>query len=214
MIKVISPHGNISVPTIRRALFVLHPWTRKMAGGGSWRGFRNYLLHYRANPRGVEYMLSVASEFRAKYAANASVELLTEPTLLEKIPERHRSWIGKIWTELRVENLIGNGYDTVIFLYPDAIGLGWKETERKLLHLKAPQYLVINGRKRIFVWDRDSRGALALRRFVAKAWVLEMILGPVLLCVSTILVLYDSLVSQFNRLMRRNPKLWRITEMP
>ncbi len=199
MIKIISPHANIPVPAIRRALFVLQPWARKMAGGSSWRDFRNYLLHYRGNPRSVEYMLDVASEFRVKYAANASVELLAEPTLLEMIPERHRSWIKKIWTELRVESLNRNAYDTIIYLYSDAIGLGWGEIERKLLRLKAAQYLVINGRRRIFVWNRDSRRALALRRFIAKTWVLEMLLVPALLCVSGILALYDSLAGEVNK---------------
>ncbi len=199
MIRIISPHANVPVPTMKRILCVFRPWLRENGGKNKWKDYRDYLIHYRANPRGMEYMLDLASEFRAKYASSAFVDLLAEQTIPDAIPERHRSWIKKVWTELQIESLAENGYDTIIYLYPDAIGLGWNHIERILLRLKTRHYLVINGRRRIFVWDRDSRRALALRRFIAKAWALEMLLAPALLCVSGILALYDSLAGQVNR---------------
>lgn len=58
------------------------------------------------------------------------------------------------------------GADTVVLLYPDALGLGFRALEREVWSLKKTwaSVRVLNGRRRFFLLDGPSRRALALRR--------------------------------------------------
>ena len=113
MIKTIEPHANISVPSIERMLFVLHPAALEMIKQRRRWYIRDNLLHHRANPRSVEYMLECAGDFKVRYAPNTSIDLLTASPLDPAVSEKHRSWIGQIWAGTSVGSLVEQGYDTV-----------------------------------------------------------------------------------------------------
>lgn len=157
MIKIISPYANTTLSPIERVLFVVRQWR---TGESGRRASGRQLLEYRANPRSLEYMLDRAAEFKAQFAPGAAADVLVTGEAV--IPEKHRVWIRQVQTA----PVNFNGYDTVVLLYPDAIGLGWGPVERSLRDLRARQYLIINGRRRIFVWDDASRCALAWRRLL------------------------------------------------
>ena len=193
MIKTLAPHANIPTPDMERILFLMRPWTTNIRGSMYWLQRRNFLLYFRSNPRSTEYMLEQANEFHMKYAKEACCDFFLDPRIEEEGPYQHRSWISKELTELSSDELAKSNYDTIVFLYSDAIGLGWEGVERKMHRLKTAQYIVINGRRRIFVWDATSRRALAFRRLVSRAWWLELFLSPVLWIVAMILAQYDAM---------------------
>ncbi len=191
MINIISPHANVPLPPIERALFVLRPWLPTDSDGITET--RRRLLEYRANPRSVEYMLDRAEEFKTQYATNAITDVLVERDA--SVPEKHRTWIRQV----QVAGSRLSGYDAVIFLYPDAIGLGWDATEQSLRQLNTRQYLVINGRRRIFVWDDASRRALAWRRLLYRVSFLELLFAPVMFIAASWFALSDALTRRAQR---------------
>jgi hypothetical protein len=194
--KIMAPHANTAVLPIKNILFVLHPWTIEARNDASWMAVRDYVVHYRANPRPMEYMLDLASDFVSRYARGANIALLTHENLLAEIPEKHRSWPSRIFSDFDVSNLSRKNYDTVVLLYHDPIGLGWEDLEKTLKKIHVSQYVVINGRRREFIWDQSARRAIAFRRFLAKAWWLELLLVPLVWVIATFFYLSDALTGK------------------
>ena len=71
--------------------------------------------------------------------------------------------------------------------------MGWEDIETNLKKLKAVQYIVLNGRRREFIWDQEARRALAIRRFIEKAGWIEALLGPWLWITASLFYLSDLL---------------------
>jgi len=217
VVRILAPHATVPVPTMRRVLCVLHPtrihtrWEKAIAGSpvgefdvGRLSSIRKLLFwkshmqYFRANPRDVTYMLRLAYGFLKEHAPSTEVDLLVEATLVDRIPEEFRQWprVLSIMQEpdaTMVRTLTGGGYDTIVLLYPDAIGLGWGHVERIVAHLNPPHTLVINGRRRVFAWDKKSRRMLTWRRLVESSWVLELVMIPTVLLVSVLLGAWDAL---------------------
>ncbi len=191
--KILAPHANTSTLPIKRILFVLHPWSLKARNDGSWMAVRDYVVHYRANPRSLEYMLDLASDFVIRYAKDTRIELLTHENLLAELPEKYRSWPSGIYTDIDLSDLSSRNYDTVVFLYHDPIGLGWENLEKALKKLNASQYIVINGRRREFIWDPSARRVLAFRRFLVRAWWLELLFVPLVWATAIFFYLSDAI---------------------
>ena len=194
--RTLPPHPDVCAPEVSRPLLVMRPWTLPTGGKGSWREYRKWLLHYRANPRNVGYMMDRADEFLRQRAPGANIDVLAGPDLRDQVRDQDRPWVGRIWTEADADSLKEARYDTIVLAYPDAIGLGWGPTERLLLSLKAAHYVVINGRRRVFFWDRATRRELRLRRFMAKAWVFEMMLVPFVLAATVGFAVCDALTGR------------------
>jgi len=182
MIKIFSPRANTSLSPIEHVLFVLRPWR---TGEGGRTASQRQLLEYRANPRSVEYMLDRAAEFKAQSTPGAVADVLVAGEAL--IPEKHRTWMRQVQTA--PANL--SGYDMVVLLYPDAIGLDWEPVEQSLRDLCARAYLVINGRRRIFVWDDASRRVLAWRRLLYRVSFLEGLFALLLFIAGVWFVVVD-----------------------
>jgi len=124
-------------------------------------------------------------------AAGAQDGLLEIGKLWQCFPENPASWpsdLGKKLTE--------GYYDTVIFMFPDAVGLGFDGVERVFTKFNYERVLVINGRRRFFILDSHSRKALIFRRFMARAWGFEMLLVPFILVIAAVLAFYDALTGQ------------------
>jgi hypothetical protein len=190
-LKIIAPHSNTSLAPISNILFVLRPWTLRQRNGVSWGAIRDFILHYRANPRSAEYMLELASEFKNNHASGATAELLVDDSLLADISDKHRTWFNRIFTHFTFDELSNKNYDTVALLYEDPIGLGWENIEGTLKKLKSAQTIVINGRRREFIWDEDAQRTLATRRFFAKAGWIESLLVPWLWISASLFYLSD-----------------------
>lgn len=191
--KIFAPHANAALAPVRSVLFVLRPWELSL-GGSRWRDHRKRVAHYRSNPRDAEYMLDRAAEFRQVFAPAAAADLLAELAPGEEIPHKHGTAFNRTWSIAQLdERVTGNGYDTIVFLYADAIGLGWEATEKAFSRIKVAQYVVINGRRRVFLWDGASRRALAWRRRIIRTWWLEVLLVPAVLVAAAVFAGWDAL---------------------
>jgi len=192
MIKRIAPHANTTIVPIKNALLVLRPWTL-LASTTGWKAHRDMIVHYRANPRSTVYMLERAHKFISIHAKDATIDLFVHKDVVAEVPANDYPWVRNLLGDDELNILSGSQYDTIVFLYADAIGMGWDDFEKKMFRFSHAQIIVINGRRRIFLWDPDSRRMLRQRRFMAQAWWLEWILAPWLLVVSTIHALADRL---------------------
>ncbi len=192
MLKIIAPHANASVAPPKKVAFILRPWTLVPYPSG-WKAGRDLIVHYRANPRSTAYMLERAKEFAVAFAPSASIDLFVYSTVANEIVPKHHPWITNVLEDIQLNDVSGSQYDTIVFLYADAIGLGWDDFEKKMMRFSPAQFIVINGRRRIFFWDAESRRMLRLRRFMARAGWLEWFLAPWLIITSTLYALADSL---------------------
>lgn len=204
--KILAPHGNTPPPRLQRVLFVLHQGLHKKVAIKNWMQLRHSQVYMRANPRSYDYMLARAQEFVTQLAPKCRADLLASPFAGEELDPQTTDWLENLWyapaqqtnkwpRNLR-ENLGSGLYDAVIFLYPDATGLGWRPVEKALAAQNAPLYLVINGRRRVFFWEPGSRFALAWRRGLARGWPLEMLFGLGVLGAGAVLAAYDGLTGK------------------
>jgi hypothetical protein len=192
MIKRLAPHQNTSIAPVTKALLVLRPWTLPASTTG-WKAHRDMIVHYRANPRSAVYMLERAQEFISAHAPATAFDLMVHKDVRQDVSTQDYPWITNLLGEEQLDRLRPGEYHTIVFLYADAIGLGWDPLENSIRRLAPAQFIVINGRRRVFLWDAESRSKLRLRRFLAQAWWLEWLLAPWLLVVSTIYALTDML---------------------
>ncbi len=197
MVEAVNPQGVATRGGLGRVLLVWHPWQADRPSRG-WLEKRRQLVEFRANPRPAKYMFAKAGNFLTQ-SSPVSVDVFAYGPPLAAVPTELAKPVQVI-TE--PENLKPNSYDTVILMYPDPLGLNWQKVEKTMLRLRASKYLVINGRGRIFVWDSPSRRSLAWRRWLSRAWLIEMLLAPIVWVLSFILALFDG-VSDRNR--EKNP---------
>lgn len=163
-----SIQKNDSRSAGKNMLFVARSWRPGDTGGLTAR--RRRLLEYRANPRSLEYMLEQASRFKKEYAPEAKADLYVTEEI--SVPEKHLSEFRQIHTHFPH----GPDFDTIVLLFPDAVGLGWGGLERSLLSLAGRHYWVINGRRRVFRWDPKIRRILAGKRILYHLSFLEILL--------------------------------------
>jgi hypothetical protein len=80
--------------------------------------------------------------------------------------------------------------DTTVLLYPDAIGLGFAPLERKLA---GRDVRVLNGRRREFALDADTRRALRFRRFLERTMLVEAVALPLFVLLALPMWVFDAL---------------------
>ena len=138
----------------------------------------------------IEYMLNLAKEFSDDYFKQTNcVDLLFSEKFKENIPQKPASIYKHIFHS--IDEIKGKKYDAIILLFTDAIGLGWENIESNLPAGQQAPIFIINGRRRIFKFDTQSRRALQLRRFVARAWWLESLFGLFIIFCSVFFWLHD-----------------------
>jgi hypothetical protein len=148
------------------------PWRRIREAPTS---FRNPLrlwkkaVWYRANPRSDAYMEALLSE-RYRDARILRIEDQAQPLDLDRRTSR------------------------VVLIYPDAIGLGFAPVERSIARaMPDAEVEVLNGRGRQFVLDKRSRFDLGYRRLLEWTMLGEIVAGLVILVVTPVLILIDSM---------------------
>ncbi|WP_420547782.1 hypothetical protein [Curvivirga sp.] len=102
--------------------------------------------------RGKEYMLEL---FQEQFPDGEFIDT-----------DENEQWLEKV----------GN-IDTVVLLFPDAIGHGFTEIYAKTSALidERTNVLVLNGRRRLFHYNKKAQRALCIRRFLEKWMVGEFI---------------------------------------
>lgn len=130
-----------------------YPWGEDMGVSRTKRRSpkRAYVsaIAYRANPRSPEYMRDLLAELEP----NAKLVATSDPGWESELAGAHR----------------------VIALYPDATGLGWSPLENRLERLSTPPAEAINGRRRQFPLDRQTRSELRLRRALERSMLVEAV---------------------------------------
>lgn len=127
-----------------------------------------YAVWYKANPRSPDYMRALQRE---RFPAADWVEARTE----------------KDWLQV-------SQADTIVLLYPDAIGLGFGAIERSVLSHRAKSAAVeiLNGRRRQFELTAATRWRLRLRRLLEWTMLLELAFIPVFIVVTPVLWTIDA----------------------
>ncbi len=82
---------------------------------------------------------------------------------------------------------------TVVLLYPDAIGIGFSALEKIVLCVKSPMtgVKVLNGRRREFIFNANVKWSLRFRRFLEVTMLPEICVSVVMLIVTPFLVSID-----------------------
>lgn len=83
--------------------------------------------------------------------------------------------------------------ETVVLLYPDAIGLGFGAIERQVLRNRRRSHpaRVLNGRKRDFLLTRSVRRGLRLRRMLERTMAGEALFALVFLVATPLMLSFD-----------------------
>lgn len=157
-----------------RVVAVYHnPWPEsplERPGLGDPVALYRYAIWYKANPRNAEYMRSLLA---SHYPDVEWINTQDDPAWAERL----------------------GGTDTVVLLYPDAIGLGFAAVERTVMARKLAWagVTVINSRRRKFLLNCTTRMGLRLRRFLEWTMLPEFLFLPVFIVATPILWAFDLL---------------------
>lgn len=221
---------NISFTGIRHALCILqpvriHPALEKLIGGKpihelnffSLSRFQQILLlksrkHLlAANPRSAMYMLTTAHNFLEDKAPSASIDLLIDSEFEKELPDFIKKWPQNIWVGNKIPDALhteirNKKYDGIFLLYTDAIGQGWRKIEGQLSPAVSDKKVwVINGRRRIFLFNNDARFTLGLRRFLDISCIVEILLFLGIITVAIITAAYDLFTHGKSKIREESP---------
>jgi hypothetical protein len=149
------------------------------------RGHRIVHRDHYANPRPLPYVLAMvasAAEALCDRPPDVILDTRWEGGAAEIAPwcatvERADLVDAAAWTRGPLASV--SGYDHVVFVYPDALGLGCGDAEREVLARHA-SVLIVNGRRRGFRLDGTRHGQLRLHRWLAHTRIVERLLGAML----------------------------------
>ncbi len=220
--KVLAPNANTTLGDARQVLCVFQPTriypsyekvvlgraiiSSDSAGLSRVQKLLSWpvrIAFYRANPRNTTYMLDVAIPFLQEKIPGVQIDLLVEPAGWASVPADYQQRVRRVWQSRNpyfrplerelIENLKQQRYDLLALLYADSIGLSWFPVERALKHLNVTNTIVINGRRRVFVWDAEARRRLYLRRALEKSWAFESAFSLGFVVFTPLLLLYEVL---------------------
>ncbi len=108
----------------------------------------------------------------------------------------NETWPGARFVDIRSEPAWLNGAkdcETLVLLYPDAIGLGIGAIERKVLRARRGRgaVQVLTGRRRQFALTRPVRRALLMRRLLERTMLGELLFGLVFVVATPLLLTLD-----------------------
>ena len=175
--------------------------TRNLSGWQKVLTWRSGQIHYNANVREPQYMVQLLRGFVGILGMPVNLDLLVDAKSATRLPSDAHEWFRHVWVthnesfrnclDEKPISLRSRTYDTLIFLYPDSTGLGWRAVERNLRTLKVRQTLVINGRGRIFLYDRQTRNALLWRRIIERSRIVESAMALAFLAAALPLAAWD-----------------------
>ena len=143
-----------------------------------WKSLQQYR---NANPRDAAYMLTAMDDMLTAATSRFRADLLMPAWMRPGLDDRMLARFDRTWLfesrsgafeEPALSDLQSRRYDAVILLYPDGNGTGWAPLENTLSRLGAPM-VVINGRRRLFLLDAQTRRSLLMRRCLERSWVVE-----------------------------------------
>lgn len=146
---------------------------------------RALLRDHFASPRSLPYLLDLAVRFAVEVAPADPPDVLIDAAHLEADEGAWRGAFARVergatarftsdGTPPLLADALRAAYDTVVLVWPDALGLGCELLESALLADPARRVLVVNGRRRVYALTRSARRALRLRRFLARTRAVEL----------------------------------------
>jgi hypothetical protein len=147
--------------------------------------------HY-ANPRSLRIQVHLAQAVVAMGDVASSRMAIDAPLAPVEIDGLWPSGDGlTVPLDRALPNLLGT--DTVVLIYPDALGLGFGRLESRLVAAGAKNIVVVNGRRRLFPLTTAARRALRWRRVLASTRLPEIAASIGLIPLAAVLAGYDRL---------------------
>jgi hypothetical protein len=144
-----------------------------------------------ANPRNVEYQLEMADAIVSRSQFDA-VMILADARL-ELSQDVSQTPAGREIAHQRLKSGhldIQRHFDTIVLVYPDAVGLTWGGLERSASKI-ASTVIIANGRRRLLTWDRQIARSLGLRRFLSNTRLMECAWGVLIVPTAAVLAAFD-----------------------
>lgn len=145
----------------------------------SARGHRIVHRDHYANPRALPYLISMIGEAAGLLSPQAPPDLVVDRRYEHALPEDVAKRFGRVTVAALAgprdagdDAWMSAGYDHVVLVYPDALGLGCEAAEKRVLAGRSSVF-VINGRRRLFIVRRGINLRLRLSRFLAHTRVVE-----------------------------------------
>lgn len=152
---------------------------------GRLRSHRTIHRDHYANPRSFPYLIGLIQRFRRESDLRRAPDLVVDRGF--NVEPQSRAWeFGRVeLADLRrpqqsglIRDAESGRYDAVVLVWADALGLGCESLQGFATRL--PTAIAINGRRRAFPLDLNTRRALGLRRYFAYTRLAETIFA---LCV-------------------------------
>lgn len=132
-----------------------------------------------ANVRSVEYQLGLLQDVLSIASPSTVTIRIEEQMAQSKVCNRLASF-GEVEVRSSGDLLCENDVaDSVLLIYPDALGLGWGRLESMLATTES--VYIVNGRRRIFPLNAHMRIRLGWHRFLATTRVTELLASIVIL---------------------------------
>ena len=135
-----------------------------------------------AYPLGEDYGVGYLTTRTPRWAYRRALLRKSNP----RSPEYMRELFALRYPEGRIEETPPAGATAIVLLYPDAIGLGFGQIERRLP--RGVPVRVLNGRRRDFVLDRRTKAGLRTRRLLERTMTAEALFVAVLAAVTPFLL--------------------------
>lgn len=144
-----------------------------------------------ANPRSVDYQMAIADAI-VERGAFSEVTIIADSRLASgEVAPMTPSGRDIEMCRLDCAYLEAlAGYDTIVLVYPDALGLTWSKLERSAAR-KSINVIIANGRRQVFTWNRRIAKSLAVRRFLSNTRIMELLWGVLIIPISATLAVFD-----------------------
>ena len=125
-----------------------------------------------ANVRTVGYQVGLIED-ALRLASPSGVTIRVDEALAQDTACEQLASFGQVEVKAARDLLSANETaDSVLLIYPDALGLGWAPLESRL---PRGQVYAVNGRRRIFPFNANARRKLRWRRLLASSRATELL---------------------------------------
>ena len=174
-------------------------WLDRLGGSGA-RGHRIVHRDHYANPRSLQYQVAMIAAAQARLTPDEPADLVIDRALGEDVANQLAGGFGRVELAALVDpRTWRNGmatdsrsYRHVVLVYPDALGLGCENAERRMLRDR-DRVLVVNGRRRVFAVTRTFAYQLDLRRWLAESRAIERVFAIAVRPIAGVLSAWDRL---------------------
>lgn len=156
---------------------------------------RRFIAQYRdfaANPRTLTYQAGLVRELDLGSASEVTCVIDDAYADYAALDDLGYTGRCEVQPPRRFAALAAD-FDTVVLVYPDALGLGWTNLERDLRRTCNAKLMFVNGRRRILQFADEDFSALRWRRLLANTRLAELAMAAAIVPVGMILATVDAL---------------------